>query len=168
MAVSSPTSGCPRYRSQNADPCARYSYTLVISPLTDLILRWLGAIEALARLSSLKPDELGLSDFAAQTPYFPRQVKSLSAVSKAQAQACDDSGKMIGPIPEFNSMIRYFTSNFPDESRTGTRIVHGDYKIDNLIFHPTRPVVIGILDWELCTVSLYNPVHRHLVSSAWD
>lgn len=50
-------------------------------------------------------------------------------------------------------MVAYYTANFPDEGRTGSRIVHGDYKIDNLVFHPTEPVVIGILDWELCTVS---------------
>ncbi|KAG8929758.1 hypothetical protein FRC02_005106 [Tulasnella sp. 418] len=114
---------------------------------------WLAAIRALGALSSLDPDELGLSTLAARTPYFPRQVKSMGAVQVAQSKAVDpDTQKPVGSIPGSDSMILYYRSNFPDESRTGSRIVHGDYKIDNIIFHPTEARVIGILDWELCTL----------------
>lgn len=125
----------------------------VLMPRSLSRLRWLGAIEALARLARLSPDELGLGDFASRNPYFPRQIKSLSSVSAAQAQAADpETGRTIGPIPGFETLAQFYRENLPDEARTGSRIVHGDYKIDNLIFHPTEPRVIGILDWELCTV----------------
>lgn len=66
-----------------------------------------------------------------------------------------------GEIPNFDALVRWYETHLPDETKTGTRVVHGDYKLDNLIFHPTENRVIGILDWELCTlgspVSLTSP-----------
>lgn len=114
---------------------------------------WLSAIRSLAALSNLDPFALGLQSFGPNTPYFPRQIKSLSRVSLAQAEAVDiETGKKTGMIPDFEEMLAWYRSHLPDESKTGLRIVHGDYKLDNMIFHPTENRVIGILDWELCTL----------------
>ncbi|EIW54435.1 kinase-like protein [Trametes versicolor FP-101664 SS1] len=114
---------------------------------------WLDAVRVLGALSQLVPAEIGLSTFAPNTPYFPRQIKALARVSQAQAEAVDvETNQPTGEIPRFDEMVAWYKTNLPDERKTGLRVVHGDYKLDNLVFHPTDSRVIGILDWELCTL----------------
>ncbi|KZV70009.1 kinase-like protein [Peniophora sp. CONT] len=114
---------------------------------------WLSAVAALTRLSSLDPVALGLSNFGSSSDYFPRQIKSLTTVSSAQAAVKDiETGQEVGKIPRWDDMVAWYKTHFPDERTLGRRIVHGDYKLDNMIFHPTENRVIGILDWELCTL----------------
>lgn len=114
-------------------------------------------MQALAALSSLDPVDIGLGNFGSSKDYYPRQIKSLTRISKVQAEVVDiETAKPTGSIPFFDELIDWYQKHLPDERKTGSRIVHGDYKLDNLIFHPFENKVIGILDWELCTLG--NPV----------
>ncbi len=49
-------------------------------------------------------------------------------------------------------LIDWLPKNVPQSNHSLTSIVHGDYRIDNVIFHPTEPRIIAVLDWELSTI----------------
>jgi len=129
---------------------------------------WKSAVETLAALHKLDPAKIGLpSSFTKNlSSHYPRQAVTLSKVADAQANVEDlKTGKKLGPIPHFKEMVAWMSKNIPPE-RVG--IVHGDYKIDNLIFHPTDNRVIAILDWELCTIGhpladLGNLLHPYMI-----
>ena len=107
--------------------------------------------QVLAALHSVSLEEIGLSDFGKQQTtyrgYVERQLVSLLAVSQSQAQL---SGQ---PIPEdmlqMAAQLKDYARHCPGKKTT--TLIHGDFKIDNLVFHPTEPRVIAILDWELST-----------------
>ncbi|KAF8918231.1 kinase-like domain-containing protein [Mucidula mucida] len=102
---------------------------------------WLGAVKALGAL--IWPD-FGVFP---QTDQESKQSLEIASSSCGQRY-----GKAVGDIPGFTVMMAWYQSHLPDEAKVGRRIVHGDYKLDNLIFHPTEGRVVGILDWELCTL----------------
>lgn len=129
-----------------------------------MIYSWLSAVQTLGKLSQLDPDTMGLGKFGPRTSFYPRQLKSLAKVSEAQAATVDiKTNQAVGDIPFYKESMQWYSQNLPDETTFGSRIVHGDFKIDNLVFHPTESRVIGILDWELCTLG--NPVRDALVVS---
>ncbi|KAL5000593.1 kinase-like domain-containing protein [Aspergillus recurvatus] len=113
---------------------------------------WRSTITTLMNLHTLSYSALGLDDLGKNSGFYPRQIKTFASLSRHQATATDfDSGVPIGPLPYLEEMASFFadTTNQPKDRTT---IVHGDYKIDNLIFHKTEPRVIGVLDWEMATL----------------
>lgn len=62
-----------------------------------------------------------------------------------------ETKKPVGKLPHFEEMVSFFSNKSEQPTDRGT-LIHGDYKIDNLVFHKTEPRVIGILDWEMATI----------------
>ncbi len=98
--------------------------------------------DTIAHLHSIDPDKAGLGDFGRPGNYFERQIGRWSK------QYLDDDAA--GRVPEMDRLVEWLPANIPpgDEST----VVHGDYRCDNMIFHPTEPRVLAVLDWELSTL----------------
>jgi aminoglycoside phosphotransferase (APT) family kinase protein len=112
---------------------------------------WFSMISTLAWLHSIDPDSIGLSDFGKKTGFYTRHCNTFSRIEAQQAKTKDiTTGKELGRAhPNFDEIVDYIRKNVPSDR---TSIVHGDYKFDNVILHPTEPRVIAILDWELSTI----------------
>lgn len=114
--------------------------------------RWQDAVRTLAKFHRVIPKSIGLEMFGKPSGFYDRQIATFSAVSNAQSQAVDvDTKEPVGELPHFADMVRFFSNKATQPRDRGT-LVHGDYKIDNMVFHKTEPRVIGILDWEMATV----------------
>jgi aminoglycoside phosphotransferase (APT) family kinase protein len=99
----------------------------------------------LAALHNVEVKAVGLSDFGRPGNYFGRQIKRWSQQYQAS---------ITEPIPEMDRLIAWLPDHLPASALDDTQvaIVHGDYRLDNLIFHPREPRVVAVLDWELSTI----------------
>jgi aminoglycoside phosphotransferase (APT) family kinase protein len=95
----------------------------------------------IAALHSVDYAAIGLAEFGRPGNYMARQVARWSR----QYQASETEKQ-----PAMDELIEWLPRYLPPDGEP--RIVHGDYRIDNLIYHPTEPRVIGVLDWELSTI----------------
>jgi aminoglycoside phosphotransferase (APT) family kinase protein len=98
-------------------------------------------IETLARLHTYEPDAIGLGDYGKPGNYFARQVDRWTKQYRASETQ---------HIPEIEKLIEWLPRTVPRQERVS--IVHGDYRLDNMIFHATEPRVQAVLDWELSTL----------------
>jgi aminoglycoside phosphotransferase (APT) family kinase protein len=113
---------------------------------------WKSAVDTLAKFHRVDFKAVGLGDFGRHTGFYDRQIKTFTTISKSQAEATDvDTKKPVGDIPHFKEMTEFFR-NKKKQPVDRASLIHGDYKIDNLVFHKTEPRVIGILDWEMATI----------------
>ncbi|CAM9955777.1 unnamed protein product [Ectocarpus sp. 4 AP-2014] len=106
------------------------------------------AAETLARLHYVDFVRAGLGGFGrGEGGYLGRQVATLERVAAKQAEDA-------GPIEGFDGVVRDLRELIASGSVVQDRvaIVHGDFRIDNLVFHPAEPRVIAVLDWELSTL----------------
>ena len=99
-------------------------------------------VDALARLHRADYRAAGLADFGRPGGYVSRQFSRWARQYREDADA--------GRVQEMDRLIEWLPANMPGGERT--TLVHGDYRCDNVVFHPAEPRVLAILDWELATL----------------
>ena len=98
-------------------------------------------IDTLAALHAVDPEQVGMGAYGKPGNYFERQVARWS--KQYRMSQTDD-------LPEMERLIDWLPRTVPEQTRTA--IVHGDFRIDNMIFAPAAPRVLAVLDWELSTL----------------
>lgn len=99
----------------------------------------------IAALHCVKYAERGLANYGKPGNYFERQIGRWSK---------QYSASITQPIPAMDQLMAWLPTHIPASARNEsmTSIVHGDYRLDNLMFHPSEPRVLAVLDWELSTI----------------
>src|SRR5204862_2049354 len=100
-----------------------------------------GLNATLARLHGFDPSALGLSDFGRGENYVARQIERWSKQYRASETE---------RIAEMDELIAWLPQHLPPP--VPVRLVHGDYRLDNIILSPSEPHIIAVLDWELSTL----------------
>jgi aminoglycoside phosphotransferase (APT) family kinase protein len=95
----------------------------------------------IARLHTVDIERAGLADYGKTGNYFARQIGRWSRQYRASETAQVDA---------MDRLIDWLPEHIPASDET--TVVHGDYRMDNLVFHPTEPRIVAILDWELSTL----------------
>ena len=114
-------------------------------------------IDVLAEIHKVDLEKTGMSDYGKKGNYMARQIdRWTKQYNSSKTFEVESMEKLIGWMP----------AHIPDDDTT--TIVHGDYRIENLIIHPTEPRVIAVLDWELSTLGhpladlAYNCLGYHI------
>ena len=99
----------------------------------------------ISALHTVRFAERGLANYGKPGNYFERQIGRWSKQYVAS---------ITQPIAEMDQLMAWLPAHIPADARDEARvsIVHGDYRLDNMMFHPTEPRVIAVLDWELSTL----------------
>jgi len=98
--------------------------------------------ETIAKLHMIDYAAIGLGDYGKPGNYFARQI------SRWSRQYLED--ELAGRDANMDALIEWLPGNIPNGDETA--IVHGDFRCDNMIFHPSEPKVLAVLDWELSTL----------------
>lgn len=107
--------------------------------------------DMMVRLHKVDYRAVGLEGFGRPNGYIARQV---ARWTKQYKDAESD------PIPEMDRLIEWMQAHIPTEDETG--IAHGDFRLGNLMLHPTEPRIVAVLDWELSTLG------HPLADLAWN
>ncbi|MFT4934819.1 MAG: aminoglycoside phosphotransferase (APT) family kinase protein [Pseudoalteromonas distincta] len=102
---------------------------------------YMAKLKTLADLHNTDHEAIGLGDYGKPGNYMGRQVDRWTKQYRASETV---------KLEEMERLIEWLPKTVPPQERTS--IVHGDYRLDNMVLHPTEPRVIAVLDWELSTL----------------
>lgn len=97
---------------------------------------------AMAQLHSFDPAAIGLADYGKPGNYFARQI------GRWGKQYMGD--ELAGRNADMDAVLEWLQGNIPEGDESS--VIHGDFRCDNMIFHPTEPKILAVLDWELSTL----------------
>ena len=98
-------------------------------------------VSTLAHLQSLDYAEIGLEGFGKTSDYMARQIHRWTKIYTASETS---------KIPLMDKLIAWLPEQIPDSQEVC--VIHGDYRMDNMVLHPTEHRVVAVLDWELSTL----------------
>ncbi len=133
--------GAPFYIMEMVEGRTLWDGTLPGMAPADRTEHYDAIVDTLAALHAIDPEAVGLGDYGKPGNYFERQVARWT--KQYHASQTD-------ALPEMDRLIAFLPRTVPEQTRTS--IVHGDFRIDNMIFAPTRPRILAVLDWELSTL----------------
>jgi len=99
-------------------------------------------IRVLANIHTVDVGDVGLADFGKPGNYFERQIGRWSKQYRTSETSTVES---------MNALIDWLPANLPPDDHQSS-LIHGDYRFDNLIFHPHEPRILAVIDWELSTL----------------
>ena len=103
---------------------------------------YMAMAQTLAKLHAVRPDEIGLDGYGRPGNYFERQI---GRWTKQWRESPSER------IPALDKLADWLPAHMPPDDGA-VSIAHGDFRLGNLLFHPTEPRVVAVLDWELSTL----------------
>lgn len=134
--------GTPFYLMERVEGRVFSDCALPELPASERTAVYMAVADAMAALHRVRPDAVGLEDFGRPGNYFERQIGRWTR----QLRESDSA-----PIEQLERLADWLPFNVPPDDGA-VSIAHGDFRLGNMLFHPTESRVVAILDWELSTL----------------
>lgn len=133
--------GTPFYVMEKVEGRVFHDCTLPGLPASERMAMYAALAETLAALHNVDAEAAGLADYGRPGNYFARQIARWG-------RQWELSGNR--PDPHIERLLAWLPAHIPPDGTSS--IVHGDYRIGNVMFHPSEPRIVAVLDWELSTL----------------